>query len=171
LNQFWKNLEKIKPCGARLSVALSEQRSPDRTLASRPWCRHHFLAHCSHRHAAIIHLLSWLSEEHVGECCLPFPFPRHRTASVPLPATALPTVYSHHQAAAMPSRLAMTSATPSSMHRVTFEYKPPANDRAQRFYTDAPPLHHEAVPHQPPSIPSPLSTPSATEALASASPL
>jgi hypothetical protein len=59
----------------------------------------------------------------------------------------------HHKAIAMPSKVATTSATPSSSHRVTFEYKLPANDPTQSFYTDAPPLHREGLCHKPPSDP------------------
>jgi hypothetical protein len=60
LNQFWKNLEKIKPCGARLSVALSEQRHPERAPASRPLHRRHFPTHHSRRRSTIVHHISWL---------------------------------------------------------------------------------------------------------------
>jgi hypothetical protein len=41
LNPFWKLWENSNPCGARLSVALSEHRRPGRTSASRPQRRRH----------------------------------------------------------------------------------------------------------------------------------
>jgi hypothetical protein len=37
LNWFWKIWKNIKPCGARLSAPLSEQRHPDRTPGARMW--------------------------------------------------------------------------------------------------------------------------------------